>query len=134
MQYWLLKSEPACYSWLDIQSDKTTVWDGVRNFQARNFMKQIQIGDLCLFYEASPTKAIVGVLEVIKTYYQDKNDENFVVVDVQYVKSLRKQVRLEQIKKDCEIEGLILTKHPRLSVMPVSESNWKRIIELSEVF
>tara|TARA_B100000401_G_scaffold196505_1_gene132510 strand:+ start:530 stop:970 length:441 start_codon:yes stop_codon:yes gene_type:complete len=133
MQYWLLKSEPNTWSWDDQISEGPSMWDGVRNYQARNNLKKMKKGDLCFFYHSVTEKSIVGIVEVVKEFYQDPTDESgkFVVVDVKAKNKLKKSVTLENIKLNKKLSNISLIKQSRLSVMPISKSEWLEIIKIS---
>ena len=133
MQYWLLKSEPNTWSWDDQINEGPSMWDGVRNYQARNNLKKMKKGDLCFFYHSVTDKSIVGVVEVVKEFYQDPTDESgkFVVVDVKAKNKLKKSVTLEDIKLSKKLSKISLIKQSRLSVMPISKSEWLEIIKIS---
>ena len=130
--YWLMKSEPESWSWDQQKKKKTEHWDGVRNYQAANYMKQMKIGDECLFYHSVSEKAIKGIVKVSKEYYPDPSDKKgiFGMVDVTYVKNL-KEVYLSEIKADPFFDDFPLVKQSRLSVMPVSLREWKKLIKMS---
>ncbi len=134
MNYWLLKSEPVKYAWDQMLKDKKTFWDGVRNYQARNNLKAMQKGDLCMFYHSNEGKEIVGIVKVVKTAYQDptSDDSNWVVVDVSPFKALKQPVTLEQIKSDKRLANIGLIRQGRLSVMPLTPFEFDTILELSE--
>ena len=131
--HWLIKSEPESWSWDQQKKKKTEHWDGVRNYQATNYMKQMKIGDECLFYHSVSEKAIKGIVKVSKEYYPDPSDKKgiFGMVDVTYVKNL-KEVYLSEIKADAFFDDFPLVKQSRLSVMPVSLREWKKLIKMSE--
>ena len=128
-----MKSEPESWSWDQQKRKKTEHWDGVRNYQAANYMKQMKIGDECLFYHSVSEKAIKGIVKVSKEYYPDPSDKKgvFGMVDVTYVKNL-KEVLLSEIKADPFFDDFPLVKQSRLSVMPVSLREWKKLIKMSE--
>ena len=134
MNYWLLKSEPVKYAWDQMLKDKKTFWDGVRNYQARNNLKAMQKGDLCMFYHSNEGKAVVGIVKVVKTAYQDPttDDSNWVVVDVAPFKALKQPVTLEQIKSDKRLANIGLIRQGRLSVMLLTPFEFDTILELSE--
>ncbi len=137
MKYWLVKSEPDVWS-LDQQEKsgvKGATWDGVRNYQAANNLKQMKIGDLCYFYHSNIGKEIVGVVEVIKEAFVDKTDleERFVAVQVKFKKRLKNPVTLEKIKKNKALSHLLLIKQSRLSVMPIDYKSWKIIDKMSKI-
>ena len=131
--YWLLKSEPKTWSWNDQVREKTTMWDGVRNYQARNNLIKMKKGDLCFFYHSVSEKSIVGIVEVVKESYPDPTDHSgkFVVVDVKTKSKIKKAISLEMIKKTSGLENIPLLKQSRLSVMPISNKEWNIIIKLS---
>ncbi len=133
MKYWLLKSEPNKYSWDNLVIDKNTVWDGIRNYAARNFIKEMKLGDEAFFYHSNEGKEIVGICKIIKTAYQDPTTPvpAWVSVDVAPVKKLIKPVTLEQVKKEKKLENMILVNNTRLSVQPVSKKEWEFIIQMS---
>ena len=136
MKYWLFKSEPNTWSWNDQlkRGDKGEHWDGVRNYQAANNMKSMKNGDLGFFYHSVKEKQIVGIVEVIKEYYPDHTDKKniFGMVDLKAIKSLNKTISLKQIKETRELKEMQLVKQSRLSVSPVSETEWARILKMSE--
>ena len=133
MAYWLIKSEPSAWSWDDQVKKKVTSWDGVRNYQARNNLKQMNIGDLCFFYHSVVGKEIMGIVRVCSNYKPDPTDETgkFGLVDVEYVEALPKPVALEQIKQTEELQELPLIKQSRLSVMPVTAAQWECVLKLA---
>ena len=136
-QYWLLKSEPDVWS-LNQQKMagvKGATWDGVRNYQAANNLKKMNLGDLCFFYHSNIGKEIVGIVEVIKTAFIDKtdNEKRFVAVQVRFVKKLKSPISLENIKKNKKISHLPLIKQSRLSVMPIDYKSWKIIYNMGKM-
>tara|TARA_B100000161_G_C33261011_1_gene285661 strand:+ start:70 stop:474 length:405 start_codon:yes stop_codon:yes gene_type:complete len=133
MNYWLLKSEPDAWSWEDQVKEGTSMWDGVRNYQARNYLMKMRKGDLCFFYHSVTNKDIVGIVKVVKEYYPDPTDktDKFVVVDVKAVKKLKYPVSLSQIKEHKKLQEIALIKQSRLSVMPLKKTEWNIIIKLS---
>lgn len=132
MNYWLVKSEPGTFSWDDLVRDKKTVWDGVRNFQARNNLKNMKKGDLAFFYHSGEDKAIVGMGKIIKEGYPEPKDNNWVAVDIAPDKKLKKPVTLAQIKADKRLGNMVLVKASRLSVQPVKAEEFDLILALSE--
>ena len=132
MNYWLVKSEPGTFSWDDLVRDKKTVWDGVRNFQARNNLKNMKKGDLAFFYHSGEDKAIVGIGKIIKEGYPEPNDNNWIAVDIAPDKKLKKPVTLAQIKADKRLVSMVLVKASRLSVQPVKAEEFDLILALSE--
>ena len=135
MKYWLLKSEPKTWSWNDQIKEKITMWDGVRNYQARNNLMSMQINDLCFFYHSVNEKKIVGIVSVTKEYYTDPTDKTkkFVAVDVKTKKSLKNPITLKQIKKEKKLSHLALVKQSRLSVMPIDKISWRLICKLGGI-
>jgi predicted RNA-binding protein with PUA-like domain len=133
VNYWLIKSEPFKYSWEQFETDKETFWDGVRNYQARNNLRDMQVGDLCLYYHSNEGKEVVGIAEVIKPAYQDPTTDNtqWVAVDVKPYKKLDKTVTLAQIKTDPRLADIGLIRQPRLSVISISEDHFNIILELA---
>ena len=133
MAYWLVKSEPAAYSWEQLEKDKQTVWSGVRNYAARGHLKNMKKGDDVFFYHSNEGLDIVGVAKVAKESYQDPTteDDRWVAVDLKAYKKLKKPVSLEQIKQDKRLKDMALVRIGRLSVQPVTDSEWKAIMELS---
>ena len=133
-KYWLLKSEPSNWSWEDQSREKITMWDGVRNYQARNNLIKMKKGDLCFFYHSVFEKSIVGIVEVIKESYLDPTDETkkFVAVDVKVKEAFENKITLEKIKSDKRLIDLPLIKQSRLSVMPIDKKSWEIIIKKSE--
>ncbi len=132
--HWLVKSEPFKYSWDKFNKDGRTFWDGVRNYQARNNLKEMKEGDLVLFYHSNEGKEVVGVAKVVKESYQDPttDDINWVVVDLAPVETLKKPVTLEQIKSDSRLKDISLVRQGRLSVMGLKKEEFDRILEISE--
>ena len=132
MNHWLVKSEPVKYSWEKFLKEGSTVWDGVRNYQARNNLKAMKKGDLVLFYHSNEGMQVVGIAKVTKEYYQDPttSDPNWVAVDLKPVKSLKKPVTLSQIKADPRLENIGLVKQGRLSVMQLKKEEFDCILEL----
>jgi len=137
MQYWLLKTEPKEWSWSNqINSkNKTSEWDGVRNFQARNNLKKMKKNDLCFFYHTGEEKKIVGIVEVTKEYFKDKKDKsgNFVSIKVRAKNKLKNPVTLKEIKKKVFFNQFSLVKQSRLSVMRVDIKHWKKIYKMSNM-
>ena len=137
MKYWLLKSEPNLWS-IDQQKKagiKGTVWEGVRNYQAANNLKEMKKGNLCFFYHSNIGKEIVGIVRVTKTAFLDKTDKKkkFVAIKVRFKKKFTKTVTLKEIKKNKKIVHLPLVKQSRLSVMPIDYKSWKIICKMGKV-
>ena len=132
MKYWLIKSEPGTWSWGDQLQNKKTMWEGVRNYQARNNLKKMKKNDLCFFYHSVKEKQIIGIVKIIKENYLDPTDKTkkFVAVDVEFHKTLPKPITLEQIKKDKRLLGLPLIKQSRLSVMEIDKKSWGIICKI----
>ena len=133
MNYWLLKSEPSTWSWDDQSKVKEEMWDGVRNYQARNNLMKMKKGDLCFFYHSVNEKKIIGIVEVVKEHYPDPTDitNKFVVVDIKTKKKLKNSVSLKQIKSQKKLSHLALIKQSRLSVMPIDEESWYLINKMA---
>ena len=135
MNYWLFKSEPGTWSWDDQKKNSTTSWDGVRNYQASNNMKDMKVGDLGFFYHSVNEKRILGVVEVIKEYYPDHTDPKgrFGMVDVKAVSEFKTPITLADVKGDPKLSHLQLVTHSRLSVQSVDKAAWDRIVSLGNV-
>ena len=133
MKYWLLKSEPDAWSWDNQVKEGASMWDGVRNYQARNNLKEMKKNDLCFFYHSVTERSIVGIVKVVKEYYPDPTDktDRFVVVDVKAIKKLKNPVSLDQIKDNNKLKDISLVKQSRLSVMPLKKNEWDIIIKMS---
>ena len=132
-KYWLLKSEPNTWSWQDQNNVKKDMWDGVRNYQARNNLMNMKKKDLCFFYHSVSEKLIIGIVEVVKEHYPDPTDKTgrFVVTDVRSKRKLKKAVSLEEIKSTPKLSNMALIKQSRLSVMPLTKNEWDTIIKIS---
>ena len=133
INYWLLKSEPDAWSWDNQVKAGASMWDGVRNYQARNNLKKMKKNDLCFFYHSVTERSIVGIVKVVKEYYPDPTDKTgrFVVVDVKAIKKLKNPVSLDQIKENSKLQDIALVKQSRLSVMPLKKTEWEIIIKMS---
>ena len=134
INYWLLKSEPSTWSWEDQVRADVEMWDGVRNYQARNNLMNMKKKDLCFFYHSVSEKLIIGIVEVVKEHYPDPTDKTgmFVVTYVKTKRKLKKAVSLEQIKSIPKLSNIALLKQSRLSVMPLTKIEWDTIIKISE--
>jgi predicted RNA-binding protein with PUA-like domain len=134
MNYWLVKSEPEAYSWDTFVNDKRTAWTGVRNFLARNNLRAMKRGDFVLFYHSVSGKEVVGIARVEKEAYVDATakEGDWSCVDLAPVKALTKPVTLEQIKSDKRLADMPLVRQSRLSVTPLNEAQFKRLLALSE--
>jgi predicted RNA-binding protein with PUA-like domain len=133
MAYWLMKSEPHKYAWDDLVRDGRTIWDGVRNHTAAIHLRTMKIGDRAFFYHSNEGKEIVGVVEIVREHYLDPKDaaQRFPAVDVAPVEPLKSPVTLATIKADPALAAMELIRQSRLSVAPVREAEWARIIELA---
>ena len=134
MSYWLFKSEPSTWSWKDHEKKGTEHWDGVRNYQANNNMKKMKIGDLGFFYHSVNEKKIIGIVEVVKEHYPDHTDKSgrFGMVDLKGVSRGKKPVTLSEIKDNPRLSDMVLVKNSRLSVQPVSDSEWAEVCRMAE--
>ena len=137
MGYWLLKSEPDVWSISHQEKAgvKGALWDGVRNYQARNNLKKMKNGDLCFFYHSNIGKEIVGIVEVVKEAFLDPTDKKkaFVAVKVRFKKKLKKPIKLEDIKKESSLRGIPLISQSRLSVMPIDSKCWKILNKMGNI-
>ncbi len=133
MAYWIAKSDPETYSIFDLQRDGKTIWDGVRNFQARNNLAKMAVGDTVLIYHSNIDKAIVGIAEVLKEAFLDPTAEDvrWLAVELRFISMLENPVSLETIKNDTTLNNIALVRQQRLSVMPITEDDFNRIIEFS---
>ena len=134
INYWLLKSEPSTWSWEDQVKAGIEMWDGVRNYQARNNLMNMKKKDLCFFYHSVSEKLIIGIVEVVKEHYPDPTDKTgrFVVTDVKAKKKLKRAISLEEIKTTPKLSSIALIKQSRLSVMPLTKNEWDIILKISE--
>jgi predicted RNA-binding protein with PUA-like domain len=134
MNYWLVKSEPFKYSWDDFVREGKSVWDGVRNYQARNNMKAMKKGDWVFFYHSNEGVEVVGLAEISKEFYQDPTteDDRWVVVELKPIKKLAKTVTLKSMKSDERLSNMALIKQSRLSVTPVLKAEFDIILSLAE--
>ncbi|MCT4609501.1 MAG: EVE domain-containing protein [Pelagimonas sp.] len=134
MNHWLFKSEPSTWSWADqvAKGDVGEEWDGVRNYQARNFMREMKIGDRGFFYHSQKEKAVVGIVEVIAEAHPDSttDDDRWECVDIKAISPFEKPVTLEMIKSDPRLAEMVLVKSSRLSVQPVTSAEWEIICAL----
>jgi predicted RNA-binding protein with PUA-like domain len=133
VRYWLLKTEPDGYSYADLERDSSTVWDGVSNHLALKHLRTMEIGDLVLIYHTGKERRVIGVAQVITQPYPDPklDDAKRVVVQLRAVQRLPQPLTLTQIKQDEHFEGFDLLRLSRLSVVPVSESHWQRLLHLT---
>ncbi|ABG30177.1 EVE domain-containing protein [Roseobacter denitrificans] len=137
MAYWLFKSEPSAWSWDDqvAKGEAGEEWDGVRNYQARNFMREMKVGDLGFFYHSQKEKSIVGIVEVIAEAHPDSTtqDDRWECVDIKAVRAVKTPVSLEDVKQDDRLADMALLKMSRLSVQPVRPEEWAIICEMAGV-
>ena len=135
MAYWLFKSEPDVFSWDDLvaKGDAGEEWDGVRNYQARNFMRAMKVGDQGLFYHSNIGKEAVGIVQVIAEAHPDSSadDPKWECVDIKAVKPLPRPISLEQAKQEPALKDMVLVNNSRLSVQPVKDAEWAAILKLS---
>jgi predicted RNA-binding protein with PUA-like domain len=134
MKYWLIKSEPGTYSWDDFVKLGRDHWDGVRNYQARNNMKEMKVGDLALFYHSVKEKSVIGIAEVVREFYPDPtvDDDRWVVVDFVPVEKLTTPVTLDQVKTDDRLSQMVLVNNSRLSVQPVANEEFDIIVGMGQ--
>ena len=134
MNYWLMKSEPETFSYDDLVRKKREHWDGVRNYTARNNLRDMKKGDLAFFYHSNTDKAVVGIMEIVKESYQDPTtkEEAWVCVDVAPKEKLKNRVTLADIKANPKLSEIKLIKLGRLSVMPLIKQEWEEILKMSK--
>ncbi|QGY00176.1 EVE domain-containing protein [Roseovarius faecimaris] len=137
MRYWLFKSEPSTWSWDDqvARGDAGEEWDGVRNYQARNFMRDMAVGDRGFFYHSQTEKAVVGIVEVIAEAHQDSttDDDRWDCVDIKAVGPVKTPVTLDMIKADPRLSEMVLVRNSRLSVQPVTAEEWQVVCGLAGI-
>ena len=137
MKYWLLKTEPCEWSWLQqIKSGKKGAeWNGVRNFQAAKSLKEMKIGDKCFFYHTGVEKKIIGIVQVVKESFLDSSDkaQKFVSVVVRAITPFKRAISLQEIKKNKDFKDLPLVKQSRLSVMEIDQKSWKKICKMGKI-
>lgn len=134
MRYWLIKTEPSTWSWTDQVAKNTTSWDGVRNYQAANNLKAMEVGDRCFFYHSVTQRRIIGIVEVTRSYHPDPSDKTgrFGMVEVTTLKPLKRPVSLDDIKREPRLSHLALVRQSRLSVMPIDDAAWSLILRMGE--
>lgn len=132
MKYWLVKQEPEAYSFDDLINDGKTDWTGVRNYQARNNLREMKKGDKVLFYHSISEKSVVGIAQVSKEEFTDPTDEKWIAVEISPIEKLQKPVTLEQIKAEKKLENIALIKQSRLSVMPLMKVEYDAILKLAK--
>lgn len=130
MNYWLLKSEPGTYSWADLRRDGRTVWDGVRNFQARNNLRAMRPGDLALFYHSVDERSVQGVARIASEPYPDPKAPDWTVVDVEPAYALKTPVDLDEIKRHATLADMVLLRQSRLSVQPVRKAEFDALLKI----
>lgn len=132
MTYWLIKSEPETFSLEDFKSEKVTVWYGVRNYTARNNLKTMQMGDICVFYRSVTKPAIQGLSRIVKEYYQDPTTEEvaWVAVDIEFIEEFKNEIPLSTVKTTPELQNMALLKLSRLSVQPVTPEEFEVICKM----
>ena len=131
MNYWLIKSDPETYSWQDLVKDKTTTWDGIRNYQARNNLRLMKKGDKLIVYHSNMGE-VAGTAEIVKEAFQDPttDNKNWVAVEIKALKALKKSVSLSGIKANKKLQNVALIRHTRLSVMPLSKDEYSEILKM----
>ncbi len=132
MKYWLVKQEPEKYSFEDLMRDGATHWTGVRNYQARNNLREMRVGDKVLFYHSVTEKAVVGTATVSREEFPDPTDEKWIAVEIKPIDKLEKAVTLEQIKNAESLQNIALIKQSRLSVLPLTREEFESIIGLGK--
>jgi predicted RNA-binding protein with PUA-like domain len=132
MNYWMVKTEPGSYSWEDFVKKGEDVWDGVRNFQARNFLKEMQVGDPVLFYHSGKDKAVVGIAEVSQEAFPDPRDPAWVAVSLKVKQALANPVSLEAIKLEDRLSSMLMLRQSRLSVMSVAKDEFNLVLTMSK--
>ncbi|MFC3415614.1 EVE domain-containing protein [Algoriphagus hitonicola] len=131
-RYWMVKSEPSSYSWEDFESKGMDVWDGVRNYQARNYLREMKLKDQVLFYHSGKEKAVVGLAEVVAEAYPEPKAEDWVSVDLKAVRKLDSPVSLQAIKAEEGLSELPILKQSRLSVLPLSKEEFELLIKMTQ--
>jgi predicted RNA-binding protein with PUA-like domain len=132
MNYWLVKQEPESYSFDDFLTEGKTEWTGVRNYQARNNLRQMKTGDKVLFYHSGAEKAVAGLALVSRENFPDPTDENWIAVELKPVEKFTKTVTLSQIKGEKSLANIALLKQSRLSVVPLTKDEFEKILEMSK--
>jgi predicted RNA-binding protein with PUA-like domain len=131
--YYLLKSEPSKYAFERLVADGRTRWDGVRSFEARNNLRAMKVGDLCLYYHSTEGKAVVGIARIAREGYADPTtDEDWIAVDVEPVEALKRPVTLDELRADPALSKMMMLRRPRLSVVGVTAAEYAAIIALSK--
>lgn len=132
MNYWLMKTEPGTFSWDDLVRDKKAVWDGVRNFQARNNLKAMKKGDFAFIYHSMEDKAVIGIAEIIREHFPDPKDKDWAAVEIKPIKKLKNPVNLGTIKQEKQLANMVLVNNSRLSVQPVRKEEFDLVIGMSD--
>jgi predicted RNA-binding protein with PUA-like domain len=130
MAYWLVKQEPSAFSWADFTRDGKAIWDGVRNYQARNNLAAMGKGEFVLFYHSVEGKEVMGIAKVARTAFPDPTDEKWVAVELKPVAPLKTPVKLEAIKAEPKLAGIALLRQSRLSVMPLAEDEFMTLVRM----
>jgi predicted RNA-binding protein with PUA-like domain len=131
MNYWLMKTEPGTFSWDDLVRDKKAVWDGVRNFQARNNLKAMKKGDLAFIYHSMEDKAVIGIAEITREHFPDPKDKDWAAVEIKPIEKLKNAVNLGTIKQEKQLSNMVLVNNSRLSVQPVRKEEFDLVIGMS---
>ncbi|MDQ2877871.1 MAG: EVE domain-containing protein [Pseudomonadota bacterium] len=131
MAYWFLRSEPETYGWADLVRDGGTEWDGIRNYTARNFLKDMQVGEQAIFYHSNTEKACVGVMEVTRTWKADGDKDQWASVAVKAVRPFKHHVTLAEMKAEPRLAKIEVLRQSRLSVTPVRDDEWQVLMELT---
>ena len=135
MNYWLLKTEPETFSWNDLIKQGTSMWDGVRNFQARNNLRKMKVGDIAFFYHSGKNPSIVGLAEIIKEYYPDPTakEGDWSVVEVKPIRQLQRSISLQEIKQIQTLQNMSLLRNSRLSVQPILLEEFNDIVKVEKI-
>jgi predicted RNA-binding protein with PUA-like domain len=135
MNYWLLKTEPETFSWDNLERVGTSMWDGVRNFQARNNLRKMNKGDCLLFYHSGKNPCIVGVAEVVKEHYPDSTAKNgdWSVVNIKPIRKLKRVISLKEIRQIPGLQNMVLIRNTRLSVQPITPEEYKIVLDSEAV-
>ncbi|MCR4256625.1 MAG: EVE domain-containing protein, partial [Candidatus Uhrbacteria bacterium] len=131
MAHWLVKADPSDYSWEELERDEETEWTGIRNFQARNFLKEMQPGDPVFVYHSTEDKSVVGIAEIVREARQDPTDDEakWVSVKLKAVKPVGRPLSLDEIRNTPGLSTMPLVEQPRLSVMPVTDAQWEAMLK-----
>lgn len=132
MAYWLMKSEPSSYSWQDLVRDGSTEWDGVRNNAARLHLKAMKRGDEAFFYHSMDERSVIGIMRIVREAAPDPKDPDWVSVKVEPVQALERPVTLKEVKAEPRLAKMELIRQSRLSVAPVRDEEWARVLEMSQ--